>query len=263
MIAVTSPGTGTTASVPRVGLYVDGFNVYYGARGHCGRGSPGWRWLDLPALAIGLLDPVLWPQAQLTRIVYCTADRNRGGDPTSLIDQQTYIDALQHMHSHLEVRRGLYAPRDKTGVLVQRPSGSGRSTPIASPGLANIPAWLPALEVRGARGGQELLVSVSTFEEKGSDVNVATSLLVDVLEGAVDAAIVMSNDSDLASPLIEARRRVPVGTVNPTKRPTAFALRGLDSDGVGRHWWRKLTAADYFAHQLPPTVDGHSRPASW
>ncbi|PWV71430.1 hypothetical protein SAMN05421630_115133 [Prauserella marina] len=33
----------------RVGVYVDAFNVYYGARAQCGRGTPGWRWLDLAA----------------------------------------------------------------------------------------------------------------------------------------------------------------------------------------------------------------------
>jgi hypothetical protein len=38
----------------RIGVYVDGFNLYYGARGLCGRGTPGWRWLDLRALATDL-----------------------------------------------------------------------------------------------------------------------------------------------------------------------------------------------------------------
>lgn len=35
----------------RVGVYIDGFNLYYGGRGLCGRGTAGWRWLDLRALA--------------------------------------------------------------------------------------------------------------------------------------------------------------------------------------------------------------------
>jgi len=34
-----------------------------------------------------------------------------------------------------------------------------------------------------------LLVSITTFEEKGSDVNVASSLLIDVLSGRIDAAV--------------------------------------------------------------------------
>ena len=39
----------------RIGVYVDGFNLYYGARGLCGRGTPGWRWLDLRGLAADLV----------------------------------------------------------------------------------------------------------------------------------------------------------------------------------------------------------------
>ena len=35
----------------KVGVYVDGYNLYYGGRGICGRGVPGWRWLDLRSLA--------------------------------------------------------------------------------------------------------------------------------------------------------------------------------------------------------------------
>ena len=46
-----------------------------------------------------------------------------------------------------------------------------------------------------------MLATVRKREEKGSDVNVATHLLVDVLTGAIDAAIVISNDSDLALPI--------------------------------------------------------------
>ena len=39
----------------RIGVYVDGFNLYYGARSLCGRGTPGWRWLDLRGLAAHLV----------------------------------------------------------------------------------------------------------------------------------------------------------------------------------------------------------------
>ena len=53
----------------RVGVYVDAFNVYYGARSHCGRGTPGWRWLDLGELAVSLINPRVWPGARLERDV--------------------------------------------------------------------------------------------------------------------------------------------------------------------------------------------------
>ncbi|GAA2988703.1 hypothetical protein GCM10010483_36430 [Actinokineospora diospyrosa] len=33
----------------RVGISVDGYNLYYGGREACGRSTPGWRWLDVRA----------------------------------------------------------------------------------------------------------------------------------------------------------------------------------------------------------------------
>lgn len=39
----------------RVGVYIDGFNLYYGGRGLCGKGTAGWRWLDVRALAARLV----------------------------------------------------------------------------------------------------------------------------------------------------------------------------------------------------------------
>lgn len=49
------------------------------------------------------------------------------------------------------------------------------------------------------------MASVARREEKGSDVNVASHLLIDVLTERVDAAVVISNDSDLAYPVAYAR----------------------------------------------------------
>jgi uncharacterized LabA/DUF88 family protein len=60
-------------------------------------------------------------------------------------------------------------------------------------------------------------VQVQRLEEKRTDVDIATTLLVDCFTGAFDGAIVISNDSDLA-PAIEAVTNVchkPVGVVNP------------------------------------------------
>jgi hypothetical protein len=75
------------------------------------------------------------------------------------------------------------------------------------------------------------MASVATYEEKGSDVNVAAHLLVDVLAGGFDAAVVISNDSDLRWPVQEARRRVPVGVVNPGSGYTAGHLSGVSTAG--------------------------------
>ena len=106
-------------------------------------------------------------------------------------------------------------------------------------------------------------VTAATYEEKGSDVNVAAHLLVDVLAGGFDAAVVISNDSDLRWPVPEARRRVPVGMVNPGSGLTAGHLSGKPGVGAGGHWWRTLRAGDFTAHQLPDPAGLHRRPVGW
>ncbi|MCY4102046.1 MAG: hypothetical protein OXG55_02090 [bacterium] len=105
--------------------------------------------------------------------------------------------------------------------------------------------------------------SVAAADEKGSDVNVASHLLIDVHTQEIDAAVLISNDSDLRLPAQHARSRVPTGTVNPRGRPTARGLRGSPRDGVGGHWWYRLTAEDFFDHQLPNLVGAARKPAAW
>ncbi|MGL5827206.1 MAG: hypothetical protein ACRCYU_20680 [Nocardioides sp.] len=57
----------------RAGIYIDGFNLYYGARGIFGRSTAGWRWLDLRSLGERLIaQRSSWPFTS-TRVVYCTA----------------------------------------------------------------------------------------------------------------------------------------------------------------------------------------------
>ena len=94
-------------------------------------------------------------------------------------------------------------------------------------------------------------------------MNVATHLLVDVLTRAVDAAIVISNDSDLALPIRVARGHVPLGLINPSKKPLAGALKGKPDDGVGGHWWQRLAPRDWLSCQLPDPAGGISKPPKW
>jgi hypothetical protein len=79
----------------RVGVYVDGFNLYYGARGICGKGTAAWRWLDLRALASALVRAqATWPGATIERLTYCTARISKAENPSGYADQGTYIKAL-------------------------------------------------------------------------------------------------------------------------------------------------------------------------
>ena len=71
---------------PRTYVYVDGFNLYYGAL----RGTP-FRWLDL-----GRLCDLLLPPNDVLAIKYFTAlVKPRPGDPQQPVRQQTYLRALK------------------------------------------------------------------------------------------------------------------------------------------------------------------------
>jgi len=91
----------------------------------------------------------------------------------------------------------------------------------------------------------------------------AFNLLVDVLTHKVDAAVIVSNDSDLRFPIQFTRGMVPVGVVNPSPDRLAGALRGQVGDGVGDHWWYQLTASDLKRHQLPDPAGKYRRPVGW
>ncbi len=244
----------------RVGVYVDGYNLYYGARGLCGRGTAGWRWLDIRALSQRFVSGApRWQDAVISRVVYCTAVIDAATNPLGYNDQDVYLRALTAASSVDHIAYGSYVARVKYAPLaVKAASRSG------SPQLVH-PQW--PIMVQDADGNPvpdaTFMVSYAHREEKGSDVNVAAHLLVDVLTGVVDAAVVVSNDSDLEFPVSHARTRVPVGLVNPSRNYLAGALRGHPSDGVGNHWWRQLSSAVLRACQMPDPVGGLARPVGW
>ncbi|MGO9778296.1 MAG: NYN domain-containing protein [Streptosporangiaceae bacterium] len=242
----------------RIGVYVDGFNLYYGARALCGRGTPGWRWIDLRALASDLVSrPGSWSGAQVARVVYCTARIDGVANPSGQADQDAYLKALVAAGSVDHIEYGTYVSHVKTAPLARR-------DPQGRPELVS-PEWpVMVQDGHGAPvGGAVFMVSYASREEKGSDVNVAAHLLLDVLGGGVDGAVVISNDSDLRFPLQQARLRVPVGVVNPSPSFLAGDLRGAPGDGAGRHWWVRLSCADLKSHQLPGQVGAYPRPEGW
>ncbi len=242
----------------RIGVYVDGFNVYYGARGLCGRGTPGWRWLDLRGLAINLVGRrTSWPGAQVDRVVYCTARIDGASNPSGQADQDVYLKALLDSGSVDHIEYGTYVARVKTAPLAVK-DHRGRPMLVG-------PSWPVMVQDGGGAAvpGAVFMVSYANREEKGSDVNVAAHLLLDVLAGTVDAAVVISNDSDLRLPVQQARLHVPVGVVNPSRNYLAGDLRGDPASGAGGHWWARLSAADLKAHQLPDPAGRYQRPAGW
>ena len=157
--------------------YIDGFNLYYRAL----KDTP-FRWLNLRRLA-----SILFPDDEINQVSYFTALLNQRPDnPDQPARQLTYLQALGTLPG-MDIYYGAFRPRIKTRRLAE---------PI--PGL---PEYVRILD----------------REEKGTDVNLATRLLVDWFSGAYEQAVVVSNDSDLASPMRYVRDELglKVTVVNP------------------------------------------------
>lgn len=223
--------------VVRIRVYIDGFNVYYGGKRlakDAGTPNVSWRWLDYRALAASIAAERWGGRgAVIDHVTYCTARVAGPGKPR----QFAYLRAMKLSGAVDWIEYGIFRERYK-------------EYPAASEGEKGEPVIMGA----GHR------VGVSVREEKGSDVNIATHLLIDTLSGSMDGAIVISNDSDLALPIAEARKRIPVGTVCAADR-----IHGsLRPNGPGAgHWFHLLTLADLAAHQLPNPCCGIARPSRW
>ena len=162
----------------RANVYIDGLNLYYRAL----RGTP-YRWLD-----VGKLAQLLLPRSRISRIRYFTAlVANRPDDPTQAQRQQAYLRALETIHG-LTIHHGHLLPKTKRRPLARPPLTGPRTAEILD------------------------------TEEKGSDVNLASYLLLDGFDDEYDLAVVVSNDSDLVLPIRMVRSRLgkQVGVFDPT-----------------------------------------------
>ena len=168
----------------RTFVYVDGFNLYYGAL----RGTP-WKWLDLPAL----FAKVLQPRHDILKIKYFTARvSGTAADPSKPQRQDVYLRALRCYRPEVEVYFGHFLTHRVRAALAQ-PAGDLRT------------------------------VEVIRTEEKGSDVNLAVHLLNDGWLDACDCAVVVSNDSDIAEAMrmVKEQHGKRIGLVTPgTRRPS-------------------------------------------
>ena len=87
-------------------------------------------------------------------------------------------------------------------------------------------------------------------EEKGSDVNLATYLLLDGFQRDYELAAVISNDSDLVHPIEVVRRdlELPVWVINPHRKTPSWALRNAASA------YRSVREGALRSSQFPETL---------
>ena len=208
----------------KTNLYIDGFNLYYRAL----KDTP-FRWLDLRQLG-----EILFPQDEIHRVCYFTARLDaRPGNPNQPRRQLTYLRALATLPG-LHTYYGVF----RSGV---------KRRPLAQP-VAGLPTH----------------VLVRHSEEKGSDVNLATSLLVDGFNGDYEQAVIISNDADFTGAMRHVRDGLGlrVVLVNPDRRNASPRDLAEAATYVKRLWKSHLRQS-----QLPNTVRDETglitKPASW
>ena len=167
-----------------VNIFVDGFNFYYGCfRSDDPRCSQHTQLKWISPRALGEL---IYPNDRIKRIHFCTARIGPGrNDPDQPVRQAIYLNALETIPG-MRLHFGLYKRRPKRGPLIG-PRSLLQHFPIAGN-----------------------LAEISTNEEKGSDVNVATYLLESAFTNDCDIALVVSNDSDLKEAVHVARTRAGI-----------------------------------------------------
>lgn len=208
----------------RTVVYVDGQNLYHRAL----RGTP-YKWLDLRAVC----ELTLRPENEILAVRYFTANVSGRRDPASPNRQHAYLRALAAIGG-VTVHRGRFIASERWAAVAHTPARFVQPAPEA--------------------------VCVIRTEEKGSDVNLATWLLLDAFRGAFDVAVVMSNDTDLVEPIRIVREQLgkTVGIICPA----AMAARSLVQVA---DFCRHLTPARLAAAQLPSVIPGTSirRPDRW
>ncbi len=147
---------------PRAYVYIDGFNLYYQRL----RRTP-FKWLNVEELS-----RKLFPSLDIAVVKYFTARvKPSVFDPGVEQRQDVYLAALRTC-SRTQVIEGSFQIHSKR---------------------------LPA--AKDFFAGQMNPVEVIVSEEKGSDVNLASHLLLDACQGQFDVAAVITNDSDLTTPI--------------------------------------------------------------
>ena len=109
------------------------------------------------------------------------------------------------------------------------------------------------------------MAQVLRTEEKRSDVNLATLLMLDCVDDAFDEVVVISNDSDLALPIDYAVKRFnkTAGVINPQR----YGKPSIELSKVATWTYKKINPSVLSHSQFASVVKVGSgqvaKPTSW
>ncbi len=102
------------------------------------------------------------------------------------------------------------------------------------------------------------------FEEKMTDVNIATQLLIDSYNNRFDTAILVSADSDLCPPVSEIRQRFPDKKIVAVFPPGKRSMHMQSFASAYMVLWKEKIAAAQFPDEIV-LANGYTlkRPEKW
>lgn len=220
-----------------VWVYIDGFNLYNGAI----RNTP-YKWLDLLKFSQALL-----PNDHIKHIKYFTAQVDvRVDDPAQPYRQLTYWRALRTLGC-ITIIQGHF--------LTKRT----RLPEVAS--VDNLKAQ--AAQGINVIGVKPKMLEVYRSEEKGTDVNLAAHLVHDAHLGRFEAALIISNDSDLRESIRIVKDEIGkvIGVFTPHRDRPSVELKKTAS--FFREINVKHLKSSLFPNVLTDSVGTFTKPTTW
>ena len=218
-------------------VYIDGFNLYYSLK------DTPYKWLNIEKLVKFVLDPS-WHN--ITKIKYFTARvKRKTRDPSNVIRQDMYLRAIQTIQK-VDVVYGKFKKRNiKTSLVIKNPEQLKQVKKIIG---KNITPFFK-------------------YEEKETDVNIATHIIYDCCKKDISSIVLLSNDTDLKLPLWFARKklkkRVIVITPTEIKEEVITPLEAHQDLQKISNKTISLTEKHLKNSQFPDVVNGVSKPKSW
>lgn len=230
----------TSENAPRrIGVYVDGYNLYYGRL----RGSA-FKWLDL---------------VKLVEDVLVKRDQNESLENVHLFTAHALASFATHGMASVEAQSAYHR-------AMQAKYGARFTVTYGKHSFDRDGSLLPEF-IAGQPYDRTKRTRVWHLEEKKTDVNLAISMYRHATKGLYDRIILVSNDSD-AEPALQAIREdfpdimvgliVPIAPPIPGNDPSRRISGSLTNLA---HWVVKhLTDDQLLAAQLPSHVPTKKKP---
>ena len=203
----------------RTVAYIDGYNLFYGLL----KGTPN-KWLDPTRLVSALLRN----DHNLVSVKYFTSPvKTYPNDAAALDRQKVYVQALSTL-PNVEIIQGFYR---KDTVLMPVHEEECKGCPTAKNGF----------------------VKVVKLEEKRTDVNIASAMLLDAFNDRADVFVLVSGDTDFISPVNIVRKDFKKTVIVFNPRETKSWLRDYAS------YYRDIPRELPAKCQLPDVVPYGSR----